>query len=229
MGPDGKVYPYKYPSLRQIKAAFRPFAHEIGYLAVVWNHLHDNLLSIFIEILKHDDFAAKAIWYSTDSDFQQRKMLRAVVELDMRTLFHHPEIPRKPRLEPFQTEAIFWLLNQIEQPLRHQRNNALHAPLMFHHGVVDGAVVHWIEATLNPQNPRAVPLQGKNLVDEFKSYAELTRVLSVYAARIANSLRTPGRFAWPEKPPLPRAHKTKKKIRQGKRQRPPRQRGASSA
>jgi hypothetical protein len=86
-----------------------------------------------------------------------------------------------------------------------------------------------ILATLNPQNPRALPLQGKNLVEEFKTYAELTGVLSDYAARIANSLKYPGRFPWPEKPRLPQAHKKKKKIRQGKRQRPPHQRGASSA
>jgi hypothetical protein len=199
-------------------------------LAVVWNQLHDNLLSIFVEVLTPaDDFAAKAIWYSTDSDFQQRKMLRALIELDTQTLFHHPLLAREPRLEPFQGEAIFWILNQIEKPLRHQRNNALHAPLMLMRGVADGAVVHWVEATLNPQNPRALPLQGKNLVEEFKTYAELTGVLSDYAARIANSLKYPGRFPWPEKPRLPQAHKKKKKIRQGKRQRPPHQRGASSA
>jgi hypothetical protein len=185
--PDGKTYPYKYLSPRQIKAAFRPFAHELGYLAVVWNQLHDNLLRIFIEVLiPTDNFAAKAIWYSTDSDFQQRKMLRALIEVDTQPLFDRPHIPRKQRLEPFQREAIFWILNQIDNPLRHQRNNALHAPLMLWPGVADGAVVHWVQATLNSQNPRAVPLQGKDLIDEFKSYAELTRVLSDYTALIAN-------------------------------------------
>jgi hypothetical protein len=168
-------------------------------LAVVWNQLHDNLLSIFVEVLTPaDDFAAKAIWYSTDSDFQQRKMLRALIELDTQTLFHHPLLAREPRLEPFQREAIFWILNQIEKPLRHQRNNALHAPLMLMRGVADGAVVHWVEATLNPQNPRALPLQGKNLVEEFKTYAELTGVLSDYAARIANSLNIPAGFHGPK-------------------------------
>jgi hypothetical protein len=156
MGPDGKTYPYKYPSPRQIKAAFRPFAHELGYLAIVWNQLHDNLLTIFIEVLiPTDDFAAKAIWYSTDSDFQQRKMLRALIELDTQTLFLDD---REPKLKSFQREAIFWVLDQIEKPLRHQRNNALHAPLMLIPGVADGAVVHWVQATTNPQNLRALPL-----------------------------------------------------------------------
>jgi hypothetical protein len=218
LSSDGKTYPYKAPSAREIKAAFRPFAHELGYLAVVWNQLHDNLLSVFIEVLApSDEFAAKALWYSSDSDFQQRKMLRALLDLDTQNLFlRNTVLPREPKLQSFQREAIFWILNQIEKPLRHQRNNALHAPLMLMRGVADGAVIHWVEATLNPQNPRAVPLQGKNLVDEFKSYAELTRVLSDYASRIANSLRTPGRFPWPEKPPLPQAHKKKEKIRRAK-------------
>ena len=79
LSPDGKAYPYKIPSTRQIKAAFRPFAHELGYLAVVWNQLHDNLLSIFVEVLTPaDDFAAKAIWYSTDSDFHLEPLLNSI-------------------------------------------------------------------------------------------------------------------------------------------------------
>jgi hypothetical protein len=67
---------------------------------------------------------------------------------------------------------ILWILDQIDKSLRHQRNNALHAPLTVLTGVFDGALRNWAEANWNALNPRAKPLRGKDLIQEFQDYTE---------------------------------------------------------
>ena len=139
----GKEYPFKLLSARAKKAALRPLTAELGYLAIAWNQLHHNLSLLFTLLVRStDQFVANAVWYSTDSDFTQRKMLRAVVELDEKV----PGISK--RLPALQRDEILWILDQIDDPLRHKRNNALHSPLVMMHAVVDGEVKSWVEAHL---------------------------------------------------------------------------------
>jgi hypothetical protein len=205
---EGKRYPIQLFTARQKKAALRKYTHELGYLAVAWNQLHHNLSAIFAVLLKSQDkFAAQAIWHSSDSDFAQRKMLRALLELDGKILHQlRMPLPKKRR------DEILWLLNQIDESLRHKRNNALHAPLMMVRGVAGGTVQTRFEAHLNPQNPRARPLRGKNLQEEYRSYAQTAETLSDYANRIWFAL-TNASVPWPDRPRPPQARKKTQKRR----------------
>jgi hypothetical protein len=218
---DGKEYPMKAVTAREAKAILRPYSVELGHLATAWNQLHYNLSSLFTLLLKpHNSAAAGAIWHATDSDFTQRKMLRAIVEVDKTMLV------TQPRLSALQAQEILWILDQIDDKLRHKRNNALHAPLIILRGVFDDAVQTWVEAHFDPQNPRAKPLRGKDLIEEFHDYTAHAEVLFGYAARIWMALNHADAHPWPERPSLPQAHKKKKSARRGIRKLPPHLRGA---
>jgi hypothetical protein len=142
---DGKEYPVKQPTPRQAKAVLRPYAVELGYLAATWNQLHHNLSSLFTLLLKSkNERFAQVIWHATDSDFTQRKMLRAIIETDKKLL------PMARTLQPTHAAEILWILDQIDEKLRHKRNNALHAPPMVVTGVLDGRVRSWVEAHFTP-------------------------------------------------------------------------------
>jgi hypothetical protein len=208
---DGRQLPVRAPTARAAKAALRPYVVELGYLATAWNRLHQNLSSLF-SLLLHPiaNTTSQAIWHSTDSDFTQRKMLRAMLD-------SIKAAPPEQRLER-QIKEMSWILDQIEEKLRHRRNNALHAPLMVVSAVADNKAKKWVEAHFNPQNPRARPLRGKDLIGEFKDYTAHTEVLARYAVQIWNSLNSRGRHPWPKRPLLPQAHKEKQKSRQGRRQ-----------
>ena len=84
---EGKQYPVKVLTPRASKAILRPYAVELGFLASAWNQLHHNLSSLFTLLLrsKNESFA-QAIWHGTDSDFAQRQMLRAIIEVDKNSL-----------------------------------------------------------------------------------------------------------------------------------------------
>jgi hypothetical protein len=218
---EGKEYPFKMLTPRSAKAAWRPYSVELDYLAISWNQLHHNLSSVFTLLLraKNENFA-QAIWHSSDSDFAQRKMLRALIVSDKNSL------PMARTLSPLHAQEILWILNQIDDDLRHKRNNALDAPLMILTAVSDGAVRRWVEAHFNPLNPRARPLRGKNLIQEFKDYTAHADVLSRYASQIWHALARPAQHPWPERPKLPQAHKKKRKTRRGSDKPRPHLRGA---
>jgi hypothetical protein len=220
--PEGKQYPVKILSARATKAAFRPYAVELGQLAIAWNQLHHNLALLFKLLLRAEsDVAAGAIWYATDNDFTQRKMLRAIVETDQNSP------PAMQKILPAHREEILWILDQTDSSLRHKRNNALHAPLMLLRGVYDDAVRSWVEAHFNPQNPRARPLRGKDLIEEFRDYTALADVLGSYANVIWHTITFSAVHPLPERPLLPEAHKKKQTTHRGKRRPPPHLRGPS--
>lgn len=220
---EGKLYPMKLITFKRAKAALRPCSVELGYLAVAWNQLHLNLLALFVLLLgARREPHAKALWYSLDSDFSQRKLLRTIIDTEIKIL------PQSERTLPAtQAEDILWLLDQIDNSLRHKRNNAIHAPLMVIQGVVDDAIKIWGEVHFDPQNPRAKPLRSKNLIQEYKDYTALTEGLATYAIQIVYALRFGGHHPWPDRPLSPLAHKTKAKARQGKRKQPSHQQEAS--
>jgi hypothetical protein len=219
IGKDGTRYPIEPFTARRKKAAFRKHTHELGYLALAWNQLHHNLSLIFGFLLKSQDrYAAQAIWHSLESDFTQRKMLRALLTLDTQLPF-----PQRMPLPKTQREEILWILNQIDNDLRHKRNNAIHAPLTLARMVENGKVKPLVEAHLNPQNPRAHPLRGRDLLQEFRSYADHAEMLATYSSAIRRAL-TVEKVPWPDRPRSPQAHKKKQKSRRVSgqpRQRPP--------
>lgn len=210
----GKIYPFKLLTASTMKTALRPYAAELGLLANAWNSLHRNLSFLFWILLRAPNpYAGHAIWHSADSDIVQRKMLRALIEADDYPV--PPEYPKK--LSSEQMGDLLYILDEIDRSLRHKRNNAIHAPLFIMSGVHHGAVRRWAEADFNPQNPRARPLRGKDLIEEFRNYtAELER-LSGYANAMWLALNPEhgGRFSWPKKPPALQAHKKKRAGRRG--------------
>ena len=48
----------EYPSMRQLKKAFKPYAVELGQLIFAWNSLHDKLSFLF-------ELAIKPSWVPT--------------------------------------------------------------------------------------------------------------------------------------------------------------------
>src|ERR1700738_1842570 len=80
---DGKRYAVKMLTPSKAKTVLRPYSTELGYLAIAWNGLHYHLMSLFALLSEPKNSAsAKAVWYSIDSDFSQRKMLRAIIQTD---------------------------------------------------------------------------------------------------------------------------------------------------
>jgi hypothetical protein len=210
----GKEYQYKILTTSTAKAAFRPYAAEVGMLANAWNNLHSNLSSLFTLLLTaKNPHAAMAIWYSADSDVVQRNMLRALIKAER--MFIPP--PLKALISEDQAQDILYVLDEIDQGLRHKRNNAMHAPLMIVSGVHADKVRHWAEAHFNDQNPRANPLRGKDLIEEFRNYTQQIERLSLYVLQMWQALNPfyGARQSWPQRPPVLQAHNKKRSGRRG--------------
>src|SRR5579863_1025001 len=164
----GKTYPFKLLTASTTKAALRPYAAELGLMANAWNHLHRSLSLLFSLLLQAPNpFVGQAIWHSQDSDIAQRKLLRALLDADTLRLPAFLIQPEKysPMLDRAQAEDVRYILDEIDRRLRHKRNNAIHAPLLIMSGIHRDAVRSWAEADFNPQNPRANPLRGKDLIE----------------------------------------------------------------
>jgi len=143
-----------------------------------------------------------AIWHCSDNDFIQRKMLRAA------TL-------NSAQLVKGQRDDIVWALDKIEEKLRHDRNNAAHAPLAFHVDIATQKYKPVPDTRLG--SPRARQLQGKDLLNEFRLYYKLAMLLSGYFANIYDAIRNPSDETWPDRPPLPHAHQTRSRKAQRSR------------
>jgi hypothetical protein len=202
--PEGKRFDVKILTAAQSRKAFKPYGALIGYVAFAWNRLHENLSILFQMAVKPETpLVAPAIWYTTDNDFIQRKMLRVAIQQT-----HH--------LSANQRQDMLYILNTIDESLRHKRNDALHAPLMLTRGVIDDTVATWAEANIWSQSPRAKALLNKNLLREFEEYGDLADMLSDYAAHMCQSLMFPDRHPWPKRPAVPSAHKKKGNSRRGR-------------
>jgi hypothetical protein len=193
---EGRQIPFKMHTVLSLRAIYRPVWALVGRIAFAWNTLHDNLSHLFQFLTKpdHPTFAY-GVWFASDSDYQQRKMLRAAVEASH-------------TLSQVQIDEILWVLNKIEESLRHSRNDAIHVPLMALTGLVDDVVRTWVETSWTSANPRVRKLRNKNLLAEFEEYAIFAERLADYAARMSMALRDPAKFPWPGRPDVPRAHRT---------------------
>ena len=195
-------------SARRVKQMFKSYGTEIGRLVIFWNRLHESLSRIFALVANpQSPKVGSAIWFSTDNDYQQRKMLRAALPLAI-------------HISDKQREAIIWVLNKIDDRLRHDRNNAIHAPLLLVLRVTVKETSSVIEADEFSENPRALALRGKDLKTEINQYIELTDTLAKHATLMARSLKNPSAHAWPDKPPLPHAHQKKNRKGSSRRSRP---------
>jgi hypothetical protein len=179
-------------------------ARELGYLAMSWNRLHDNLSKIFDFIVKSPSPGlAASIWYALDSDFQQRKLLRAATE-------------RATHIDTVRRDSIVWVLDQIDLSLRHFRNDALHAPMVTMHSLGIETIGSIISADKTSDSPRAKSLNKKDIKEEIQLYRKLSTVLANYTFVMTISFRLP-KHAWPDRPQLPHAHQTKSR-KEGSRQ-----------
>jgi len=176
----------KVPSQKQLEQQFQPYAVELGKLVFAWNQLHEKLAGLFWAITGFKNGAmASAIWYSTDNERTQRKMLRQLAEV----VFSGDNKKK---------DGILWLVKQVDDALAGHRNDAIHAPLNFMTGPF-GTV---LEPSWYSGSPRAKSLAGKDLMSEFKWYRERADLFATYAAKIHAALLLPDR-PWPEIPALP--------------------------
>jgi hypothetical protein len=188
-------------SAEQYREALRPYAAAIGEIVFHWNRLHDNLSTLFELIIKSPSREiGVAIWFSTDSDFAQRKMLRAAVE-------------KTKELTDAQRADIIWALNRIDESLRHDRNDAIHAPLVFLH-MLEGSIR--VVPDFRSASPRAKSLWKKaniNIRQILDEHAQLAEALGDFIEGAFRFILSPTECAWPDRPKLPHAHQ--KKNRKG--------------
>src|SRR5687767_13110037 len=101
------------------RKALRPYAVTLGELVFAWNRLHHNLAILFdLTVKSPSPELSLAVWYSTDNDASQRKMLQVAAA-------------KAAQFTKDQRADIGWVLSQIDDSLRHKRNNSTHAPLAF--------------------------------------------------------------------------------------------------
>lgn len=219
--PTARVKPHKGRAVteRQREKLFRPYALEIGKLALAWNRLQEHLALLFSTALGSGDtiLLAYRVWHSSQSDRAQREMLRAAAEVTF-----DKEEPPWPRA----LQDTLWLLDKA-QSLADQRNDALHSPFILGHS----ATAVSVRPASFLGHPRARKLQGKDVLAELKWYTQRARILGAfaygmfYALKIAPMMHQP--HAWPDRPQLPPLgqSKTRKTKHPRKRARPrPRQR-----
>ena len=202
---------------RAINRAFRPYGIALATFAFNWNRLHEQLSQLFITILRIPDETEPrgqmnraiplGIWHSTDSDFAQRKMLRVATE-------------KASHLKPKQREDIAWVLNQIDKPLRFERNSALHAPMSMNLALNDpagGNIFSVVADALSASQHSQHLSKKQNLIEELELYGEHAAVLEQFTTAMYGHLlwrdSQPGKHPWPGKPDLPHAHrKSRRKV-----------------
>jgi hypothetical protein len=187
-----------WPTGKQLNRAFNPYAANLGELVFHWNSLHNELSHLFELVIKSPvRKMGVSIWHSTDSDFAQRKMLRAATEI-------------ASHLSKPQREDILWVLNRIEDGLRHNRNDALHAPLIV---IMDYALTKiTVVPDPNSDSPRARALIKKgfdNLNEFLRENIELANLLELFSNGMFQAILNPSERAWPQRPALPHAHRKK--------------------
>jgi hypothetical protein len=203
----------RLPSEKRRTRDINKYAKEIGSIAILWNQLHDDLANILGQLLPSPnplDQLAQSIWYSTSSDYAQRQMLRAA------TLAHRG-------LDQDTKDKIVWLLNKIDNFLADKRNDAMHTPLITT-GAQDSKSWLLVANAFWTQSPRAKKMDGKDLLKEFRWYADYTSALATHAKAIERALIQSKPL--PDKPALPNlgqrwTHRASNKKTPAKRRRPP--------
>jgi len=153
--------------------------------------LHEILGRLFVIVTGANPKIALAVWYSTDSDRTQQRMLSAAI-----SALPDDRWPQRPRAR----EDLQWLLVRTNS-LADQRNNAIHAPgaLYCGSGVAGGME---IAPSFLQGHPRATRLMGKPLLDEFEWCKRCTEILTEFALAAETSLSVE-QHPWPDRPKIP--------------------------
>jgi hypothetical protein len=176
----------------------QPHAARIGQLVIAWNELHETLSKLFELVVDspHRKMGV-SIWHSTDNDFAQRKMLRAA-------------IGRSKKLKPPQSEDIIWVLNRIDDTLRHNGNDVVHSPYLHIYGLAKASKLH-VMPDVHSESPRAKSLFNKMVADGLAEHIEeatqLADRLGDFANNMFRTILNPTERSWQQRPKLPRAHR----------------------
>lgn len=177
------------PSLEDaLKSTYEPYVSALGRVAQSWNALQEALAFLFSCVTEMDDSLARGIWYSTQNDRAQREMLRAAINV-------RADIWDQPKRA---AADLLWLINQANS-VADQRNDAIHAPC----SIMIGEKGLEVTPVYFYGNPRALKLQGKNLLEEFSWCEASADVLAIYAKYAATALSPHSSEPWPEKPLMP--------------------------
>jgi hypothetical protein len=182
----------KWPTEEERNAAFEAYTLVVDKVSYAWNYLHEKLGRLFVVISGADRNIALAIWYSTDNDRAQRKMLRAAIAAT--------KVERWKTL-PKAEENLKWLLDRLDK-VSDDRNNAIHAPCsLYIGGTEDGGSE--MGASFFHGHPRAKNLQGKKLLIEFDWCERYAETLSQFTGQVETAVAFPDQYPWPDKPSLP--------------------------
>ncbi len=189
---------------RFTEKAFKPYALGIGQAALAWNTLHERLGFLFCALLGHSDdqygfgYASDrsvGLWNSAVYDRPKRDLLKSVVQA-------MSEEDRKKHPERY--AGLTWLLIEAEK-LEQVRNNAIHAPLSLPFSAATAkrmGVRQYVAPDTNLKNRRALKLEGKDLLSEYRWLRDCALTLRDYARNAERVLTREGR-TWPVIPRLP--------------------------
>jgi hypothetical protein len=180
----------------KVRKEAKPYLHELSLVVTTWNDLHEELGRLFWTASGvSNGHIPLSIWYSTESDRAQRKMLRCILPYALHDLQRAKEKGndwvKKAR------EEIKWILDKADW-LAEQRNNAVHSPYLYS---PEGQNLRMIAADFFG-HPRAKKLTGKELLGEFRWYRKCAQVLAGYAQHVRLGLYVQP-YSWPQRPSLP--------------------------
>src|SRR5665213_1757972 len=110
----------KWPTQKELTAAFELYAVAVGRVAHAWNYLQEKFALLFVEVTGADRTLALAVWYSVSNDRTQRGMLKAAINAG-------PERKWESAHLSGVRSGLLWLLSEAET-LGDARNDAIHAP-----------------------------------------------------------------------------------------------------
>lgn len=187
---------WSYTGPRYTEQQMVPYAVALGQLVLSWNDLHERLASLFWTTMGGGWIDRPiAVWNSVNFDRARRGLLRAAVGSAAREQAEHPSL----------VDDVKWLLDRCDE-LEEARNNAVHSPLLLVRIGIDHTRAAATRSRAVPdvllRNPRALKLQQKDLLSEFRRVRASVLVLRDFAVRIDRALTADG-AVWPRRPTLP--------------------------
>lgn len=184
--------PITFPTDEEIKDAYNEYVSALGEVAHSWNYLQESLGHLFCDICGLDFSMGFAIWYSSDNDRVQRRMLAAALNA-------WPE--EKWQRTPKAVQEIEWILKETNE-LANRRNDAVHSPCTISTDE-DGhkmypAAFYGSNAAKNLRNR----IKDDGLIAQFKWYTACAETLRLYVQAVETGLRS-DKFPWPNRPLLP--------------------------
>ncbi|TRL38218.1 hypothetical protein FM996_00940 [Methylosinus sporium] len=177
------------PTETIIQETISEYVTALGRVAHSWNYLQERLGQLFTKMAPtapHNIMLA--VWYSQQSDRNQRRLLRAALNAGALFLYRD-RIPDKAQ------DDILWLLKEADE-LSARRDQAIHAPAC----VTTDLGGTQISAAYYFGNPIAMTLKDKNMIEEFNLSEWRAVQLSKYTMQIDVALERDASL-WPKARP----------------------------